>query len=215
LHRLDRARTAALVELRPMIATESALRPQEILIGGNVKGGMVSAHLKWVRDYRGEAALTKLLGTLPVETGMEVRAAVSAEWVSFESLILLDRAIERMFGRGTRLFQRELGRYSAHLNLAATFRPFRSDDLHRFLRCSAILHAQFQDFGSVTYRQTSPKGGEVVHADYPCFSPVYCQSAIGFYEQVIVEHGATPFLVMERTCQCAGDASCTFELAWD
>jgi len=31
----------------------------------------------------------------------------------------------------------------------------------------------------------------------------------------MVEHGVRPLLVMERTCQCAGDPSCTFELAWD
>ena len=198
-----------------MTATESALRPQEILAGGRINGAMIKAHIKWVRDYRGDAAVARLLAELPVETGMEVSAARASSWVSFQSLILRDRAIERLFGRGVRLFQRELGRYSAHLNLSASVGPFRAADLHRFLRCSAVLHTRFQDFGTVSYRQTAPTGGEMIHADYPCFSSVYCQSALGYYEQVIVEHGATPFLVMERTCQCRGDASCTFELAWE
>ena len=198
-----------------MTAMESALRPGEVLTGGRVNGTIIKAHVKWVRDYRGDAAVAKLLAALPVERGMEVSAARANTWVSFESLILLDRAIERLFGQGARLFQRELGRYSAHLNLAASVGPFRAAELHRFLRCSAVLHTQFQDFGIVSYNQTGNKGGEMIHRGYPCFSPVYCQSALGYYEQVIVEHGATPFLVMERTCQCAGDAACTFELAWE
>ncbi len=194
---------------------QSALRSREILAGGRVTGGMVKAHIKWVRDYRGDAAVAKLLAALPVEIGMEVSAARASSWVSFESIIVLDRAIERLFGRGARLFQRELGRYSAHLNLAASVGPFRAVELHRFLRCSAVLHAKFQDFGTVTYRQTTNNGGEMIHTGYPCFSSVYCQSALGYYEQVIVEHGVTPLLIMERTCQCAGDDACTFELAWE
>jgi hypothetical protein len=198
-----------------MMATESALRPGEILTGGRVNGEIVKAHIKWVRDYHGDAAVARLLAALPIEKGMEVSSARASSWISFESLIILDRAIEQMFGRGIRLFQRELGRYSAHLNLTAPGRPRRAEDLQRFLRCSTVLHAHFQDFGAVSYRQTGPKGAEIIHSNYPCFSPVYCQSALGYYEQVIIEHGAVPFLVMERCCQCAGGDTCTFELAWD
>ena len=87
-----------------MSVTESALRPTEILTGGRINGAIVKAHIKWVRDYRGDAAVAKLLAMLPIENGMEVNAARASAWVSFESLILLDRAIERMFGRGARLF---------------------------------------------------------------------------------------------------------------
>jgi len=171
--------------------------------------------LQWIRDYHGDAAISRALSTLPLEAGAEVSSALASTWVSFESIVLLDRAIESLFGGGRRGFLRELGRYSAHLNLSTTYRLFRRDDLHEFLRRSAVLHAQFQDFGSVSYRQTSEAGGEMIHSGYRCYSPVYCQSALGYYEQVITEHGATPFLVMERTCQCAGEQSCIFELAWD
>src|SRR5262249_33090935 len=70
LHRIDRAPAAALVQLRAMSATESALRPREILTGGRVNGGIVRAHLKWVRDYRGDASVSKVLAMLPIEAGM-------------------------------------------------------------------------------------------------------------------------------------------------
>src|SRR5712692_4166885 len=198
-----------------MSATESVLRPREVLTGGNVKGGVVRAHLQWVRDYHGDAAVSRALSMLPVEAGMEVSSALASTWVSFESVVLLDRTIEKLFGRGNRLFLRELGRYSARFNLSTRHRLFRREDLHKFFRCSAVLHTHFQDFGAASYRQTSPTGGEMIHTGYDCYSAVYCQSALGYYEQVIAIHGATPFLVMERTCQCAGNQDCTFEMAWD
>jgi predicted hydrocarbon binding protein len=54
----------------------------------------------------------------------------------------------------------------------------------------------------------------MVHAAYPCFSPVYCASAIGYYEQALLIHHAIPTRVEETSCQCDGDPSCTFELGW-
>jgi hypothetical protein len=118
-------------------------------------------------------------------------------------------------GGGRPLFLRELGRYSAHLNLSSTYRLYKSTDLHEFFRCSALLHRQFQDFGIARYTQLADKVGAMIHSDYLCFSPVYCQSAIGYYEQAIVLHGAKPQLVIETSCQCAGDKSCAFELEWE
>jgi hypothetical protein len=198
-----------------MSVTDSILRPNEVLTGGRVKGGIVKSHLQWVRDYQGEEAVLQLLRALPDDAGAEVDSALASTWCNFETVMLLDRAIEERFGGGRSLFLRELGRYSAHLNLSSTYRLYKSSDLHEFFRRSALLHRQFQDFGTARYKQLADKVGAMIHSDYACFSPVYCQSAIGYYEQAIVLHGAKPQLVIETSCQCAGDASCTFELDWE
>jgi len=198
-----------------MSVTDSILRPNEVLTGGRVKGGIVQSHLQWVRDYHGEDAVLRLLRALPDDAGAEVDSALASTWCSFETVVLLDRAIEEMFGGRRSLFLRELGRYSAHLNLSSVYRLYKSADLHEFFRRSALLHRQFQDFGTARYKQLADKVGAMIHSDYPCFSPVYCQSAIGYYEQAIVLHGAKPQLVIETSCQCSGDASCTFELDWE
>lgn len=197
-----------------MSAVISVLRPNEILTGGRVKGGIIKAHLQWVRDYHGHDAISDVLEALPAEVAAEVNSAQAAGWCSFRSVVLLDRAIETLCGRGRRGFLRELGRYSAHVNLSK-YREYRRDDLHQFFRRMQLLHRQFQDFGSVSYAQTSDGSGAMSHRDYGWFSRVYCESALGYYEQVIVMHGATPQLVIESSCQCAGDAACTFELSWE
>ena len=178
-------------------------RSAEVLAGGRVRSGIARAHLQWVRDYHGDHAVEELVESVPEEG-----------WISFESLITLDRAIERRFGRGRRGFQRELGRYSAHLNLSDPRDGFRGEAIHDFFHRAVLLHARFQDFGTAAYEELDFTSGRMMHAAYPCFSPVYCASAIGYYEQALVIHHAIPTRVEETSCQSNGDASCTFELRW-
>ena len=188
---------------------------REALAGGRVKGAMVRAHLQFVRDRIGEAALERTLASIPETVAAEVNGILVSSWCKFESLVVLDRTIARVSGREPHVVMRELGRYSADLNLSGAYRMFRSADLHEFFRRSVLLHRQFQDFGTVSYEPAGDTAGSMIHSNYPCFSPVYCHSAIGYYEQAIVVHGAKANLVIESSCQCAGDASCTFELEWE
>lgn len=178
-------------------------RSEEVLTGGQVRADVARAHLQWVRDYHGEHAIESLVALLPDE-----------DWISFESLITLDRTIERKFGRGRRGFLRELGRYSAHLNLSDAHGAFRGEAIHDFFHRAAMLHTRFQDFGTAAYEELDFTSGKMVHAAYPCFSRVYCTSAIGYYEQALLIHHAVPKRVEETSCQCDGDPSCTFELGW-
>ena len=175
----------------------------EVLAGGRVHSGIAWAHLRWVRDYHGDQAVKELVAPVPQEG-----------WISFESLIALDRAIERKFGRGRRGFLRELGRYSAHLNLSDPRDGFRGEAIHDFFYRAALLHARFQDFGTAAYEELDPTSGRMVHAAYPCFSPLYCASAIGYYEQALIIQHAIPTRVEETSCQCNGETTCTFEMRW-
>jgi predicted hydrocarbon binding protein len=54
----------------------------------------------------------------------------------------------------------------------------------------------------------------MVYSDYPCYSPVYCASAVGFFMESILRHGGTEPNVVETKCQTLGDATCTFEMTW-
>lgn len=187
-----------------MTTMEIERNVEELLTGGRVRSDMAHAHLQWVRDYHGERAVEELLPLLPEDGG----------WLSFESLIALDRTIEQKFGRGRRGFLRELGRYSAHLNLNDTRNGFRGEAIHDFFHRAAMLHARFQDFGTAVYEELGLTSGRMIHSGYPCFSPVYCASAVGYYEQALVTHHAIPVRVEEVSCQCNADESCAFELQW-
>ena len=187
---------------------------RESLAGGKVKGAMVRAHLQFVRDRLGEAAMTRTLEAIPASVAAEVQGVLTGTWCAFESLVLLDRAIARAAGRDERELMRELGRYSAQINLSTIYRAFHRDDIHEFFRHSATLHRQFQDFGTCEYEHIGEGHGRISVRDAVCFSPAYCSSEVGYLEQVIATHGGTAATVTETSCQCTNDDRCTFELRW-
>lgn len=187
---------------------------REALAGGRVKGAMVKAHLQFVRDRLGEAALARTQAALPAAVAAEVDGILVSTWCKFESLVVLDRTIASVAGRDANELMHELGRYSAQINLSTLYRAFDRADLHEFFRKSATLHRQFQDFGTCSYEQLGPTSGRISIRDAACFSPTYCSSEAGYLEQVIAAHGGTATSVTESACQCASDDHCTFELRW-
>ncbi|HEY8848478.1 MAG TPA: hypothetical protein VIO12_04250 [Thermoanaerobaculia bacterium] len=186
-------------------------RLREVVIGGRVKGGMIRAHLDWLRRTHSEDAATKLLRSLPQQVAAEIASTLPSSWCSFESVVTLDRAIAQQFGNNV---LKDLGRFSAKINLDTTYRLYKREDIHEFFRRSASLHAQFQDFGTAVYEKYNDQGGRMIHSGYACFSPTYCSSAIGYYEEALRIHGGRNVIVTESSCQCAGDASCTFVMRW-
>ena len=184
---------------------------REVINGGRVKGGMLRAHLDWVRRTHDDDALTKLVRALPEKASHEIATTLPTSWCSFETLIALDRAIATQYGHNV---LKDLGRFSARINLDTTYRLYKRDDIHDFFKRSAALHSQFQDFGTARYEQNGDHGGRMFHSGYACFSPAYCASAIGYYEEALRIHNGRNVIVTEASCQCAGDASCTFVLRW-
>lgn len=190
------------------------IRDRESLAGGHVKGAMVRAHVQFVRDRMGEDGVNRTLNLLPPVIAEEIHGVLTSSWYPFESLVRLDRAIARVSGENEAHLMRELGRYSAQINLSTVYRAFRRDDIHDFFRRGATLHRQFQDFGTADYQQIAPTHGRIQILDAACYSPIYCGSEAGYIEEVIAIHGGTAADVRETSCVCAGDATCTFELMW-
>ena len=185
---------------------------REQLKGCRVKGGIVRAHLDWLRRNHSEEAFARVFTLLPPATASEVQSALSSSWVAFESLVLLDRAIASVAGRGFNM--RQLGRFSANQNLSTTYRLFRRADIHDFFRRSATLHDQFQDFGREEYVVVAERAGRIIHRQYSCFSADYCESAAGYYEEVITMHGGEMPEVAHGQCVARGASECVFDLSW-
>lgn len=184
---------------------------REVVAGGRVKGGMVRAHLDWLKKTHGDDAGARLVKALPPQASAEIASTLPSSWCSFDTLVALDRAIAKQYGNNV---LKDLGRFSARINLDTTYRLYKRENIHEFFRRSASLHAQFQDFGTVLYEQNGPQGGRMVHSGYVCFSPAYCASAIGYYEEALRIHGGRNVIVTESSCQCAGDSTCTFVMRW-
>jgi hypothetical protein len=184
---------------------------KEKLEGGHLKGGIPRAHLDWVRKQRGEAGVEQVLARLPKEIADEMRHALVTSWCAFGSVILLDRAIAEVFGANA---VRELGRWSAEQNLSTVYRMFRRQDIHDFFERSAALHSQFQDFGVEIYERIGDSAGRMTHRHYTTFSPTFCDSACGYYEQVMKMHGAARVVVDHPSCLGRGAKECVFDLRW-
>ena len=180
-----------------------------------MKGGVFKSHLTWVADHKTPGERQTLMNALSPEARQGLSGSILAStWFPFAWLVELDRAMMDIYGHGSLEFLQDLGRYSAKINLSTTYRVFNRDTNHEFFQNSALLHAQFQDFGKAAYVKSGETAGKMIHTEYQCFSPVFCASAIGYYEGVILSHGSKSATVRETECQCYGDKSCTFEMKW-
>ncbi|SRR5581483_1231269 len=190
-------------------------QPREVLTPGRLKGGIFKSHLQWVSDKHPYDA-QKVLDRLQPDVKKELSAKILAtSWFPFAWLVQLDRAIAEQFGAGRQgALLRELGRYSAVINLSTTYKLLDRKANHEFFRHSALLHAQFQDFGKNTYQQTGETSGRMIYSEYKTFSPVFCTSAVGYFEGCVESHGGANVSVAELECQCYGDRTCTFEISW-
>jgi hypothetical protein len=187
---------------------------KEQLAGGRVKGGMIRAHLDWVFQQGGEEGIERVLARLPNNVAHEVRNALATTWCSFAAVVHLDRAIAEVYEPQHAAVVRELGRWSAQQNLSTTYRMFRRAGIHDFFKRSTALHSQFQDFGTEDYEPLGDSSARMIHRDYSTYSPTYCDSACGYYEQVMKMHGATRVSVEHPSCLGRGGSMCIFEFRW-
>lgn len=187
----------------------------EKLEGGKVKGVMMRAHVGWVRDEQGEQGIRALLDQLPDEMKKQVESPLASLWYPFATLVEVDRAIVNRWGGGNPEFVRVLGRHSAKTGLSTTYKLFKRESLHEFFERSAPLHSQFQDFGGVRFEDLAEHKIRMIHFDYACYSPIYCESALGYYEEIVLLHGDHATSIRETECQTLGADTCSFEIEWE
>ena len=177
---------------------------------------MLRSHLDWAKVTHG-VDLTSIREGLSAESKRELAIPpLATAWYRFATLIELDRTIALRFvpGKPEQVI-RDLGRYSASINLKTTYRAFNREDVHEFFRNSALLHRQFQDFGEAHYEKLTGRSGAMRYTGYDSYSPVYCESALGFFEEAIHIQGQASAAVKETSCVCHGAASCVFEMSWE
>ena len=192
-----------------------ASKREHLTGAAQVKGTMIQAHLNWVAK-RGIDPATALAAHLSAETAKLVSHNVLAtSWVSLSSLIAVDRAIAAVVKGNPDDVFRELGRFSATSNLSGIYAGFVSDEPHLFFEKQARLHDRFQNFGASAYKELGPRAGQMRLTKYTEYSPVFCLSAIGYYQGALETMKAPgPIQVRETFCTCAGDEACVFDLSW-
>jgi hypothetical protein len=199
-------------------AAPPRLEGKEVLIGPDpaackVKGVMFGGRKQFLLDTIGEPGLLELTSKLTPRTAQYTKTPLASAWCEFASLIELDRAIhERMKATHPNVLAL-IGAASAELGIGKVYKILDSNELTKFLENNALFHNQYQKFGRVKFEKTM-NGGKMIYSDYPCYSPVFCASAIGYFFESILRHGGTEPTVAETRCQCLGDATCAYEMTW-
>jgi hypothetical protein len=192
------------------------MKPRRELLGRKaaVKATMLQAHLAWAQKQLG--SLDPIGAQLdPESADFVIRPRLATDWVPFRCLVRVDVAIAAALGGSADRVFRDLGRYSAAMNLNGVYKTFISTEPHRFFGQMSVLHGQFQNFGRSRYERTGDRTGCVSLENYTEYSPVHCASALGYFEEALrMMHAPGPIIVDETMCQCAGDAECRYEIAW-
>jgi predicted hydrocarbon binding protein len=194
------------------------LEGKEVLTGpdpsiAKVKGVMFGGRRQFLIDALGTEGFNAFVEKLSPRTRGYARTPLASSWCEFESLIELDRAIHNQLKATHPNVLALIGAASAELGIGRVYRSLDSEELTKFLEDNALFHDQYQKFGSMHFEKT-PNGGRVIYASYPVYSPVYCASAVGYFMESMLRHGAKDPKVVETKCHCHGDKTCTFELTW-
>ncbi len=175
---------------------------------------MLLAHLSWATNRIG--SIDRLTPHAdPESLSFLNRSLLATDWIPFRCLIRIDRAIAAAVGGTPLEVFRSLGRHSASLNLSGVYKAFISDEPHRFFDRMGVLHNQFQNFGRWRYEKVDDRAGRISLDGYTEYSPVYCASAGGYFEEALrMMKAPGPIVVAETSCQCAGEATCLYEMTW-
>ena len=207
-----------LMQQQPAGHPPPRLEGKEVLVGPDpgickVKGVMFGARKQFLLEALGEEGFKAFLAKLTPRTRAYAKNPLASSWVEFESLIELDRTIHNELKARYPNVLMLIGAASAELGIGRIYKSLDSDSLVQFLEGNVAFHDQYQKFGTLRFEKT-PSGGKMIYGNYPCYSPVYCVSALGYFMESILRHGGTAPTVVETKCQCHGEKTCTFELSW-
>jgi len=207
-----------LLETKGNTAPLPRLDGKEVLVGPDptickVKGVMFGGRKQFLIDVAGEQSFYDVLSRLSPRTMQYARTPLASAWCEFESLIELDRAIYETVKKKYPNVLALIGAASAELGIGRVYKSLDSAELTKFFESSALFHSQYQKFGTQRFEKTAG-GGRVIYTEYPCYSPIFCASAFGYFLEALLRHGGQDPVVTETKCQTLGDSSCTFELTW-
>jgi len=191
-------------------------RNEKLGTKAKVSATILQAHLSWAEEKWGQAAAARLGPVLDAEAlALISRPLAPTEQILLRDLVRIANGIATAEGGEREAIFNELGRHSARLNLGGAYKSFVPDTPHRFFEQMNFLHRTFQNFGRSNYEKLGARSCRIRLEDYAEYSPMFCISGRGYYEEALrMMKAPGPISVTETACQCAGDPQCVFELSW-
>ncbi|MCS6885605.1 MAG: hypothetical protein RMM17_04540 [Acidobacteriota bacterium] len=183
--------------------------------GYHVQGSLIKARILYIHVNHGASALKEVLALLPEDLrGMLSKPVYIGEWYPLALLTELDRAIVNLLGQGNERVHEELGSFSADINLSGAYEPLVHQDIHEFLRLTAFLHRNYQDFGEARYIKLGETAA-LLQFSYPQAPPeAFCKSGAGYFRRAVELCGGLRVSVKIAACMRLGDPKCEFRIEW-
>jgi hypothetical protein len=182
-----------------------------------VRAPTILARLQWVVEHHGEAAFDATLGRMAPGLATEIRGVVDpAQWVSFDAYVALSAAIDASYGKGDLALCRELGRYSARVNLPTLYRIFYQFGSVRFILGKATaVWSELYDSGRAYTRDVGPKEVAIFIEDFETPHAALCLSVLGWIEATVSVSGAKLVSSEEVACRLRGDKACELRVRYE
>lgn len=176
-----------------------------------INGTVFAARQRFVREAFGEQGFQEVLSRVSPAT--RAFAERPPAWCDFASLVEYDRVVYDQFHTRYPHVLTLLGAASSEYGGGTLYRALDDQELLDFLEGLVHFHGLYQKYGRAVFTR-SKRGGLMACYDNPCYSPLYCASAIGFYLAGLLRHGARRARVRELQCHCRGDRACVYQLEW-
>lgn len=146
-----------------------------------------------------------------------IRSAVDpAQWVAFDAFVSLCETIDARYGKGDLALCRELGRYSARINLPTLYRVFYRLGSVRFIMSKATaVWSQHYDSGRAYTRDVGPNEAAVVIDGFATPHVVHCLSVLGWVESSVTISGARVISGAEVECRRLGGKVCELRVRYE
>jgi hypothetical protein len=180
-----------------------------------VTSSILRAYMEWAQR-RWPNAVDRLRPMVSADTAALLGKPLDENRrILFRQLIDVSKAIAVTEGGNPNVVYHDLGRHSAVVNMAGAYNRFSPEVPLQFFDHMDHLHHTFQNFGRSDYTRVGDRAGRIRLEGYPEFSPIYCQSGVGYYEQALrMLKAPGPIRVIEVGCQCLGEPACVYELSW-
>jgi uncharacterized protein (TIGR02265 family) len=186
-------------------------------VAPGIKGNVLLARLKYVRDVGGQPALDAILARLPPDEARVLSGWVlPISWYPIDLYLRLDDAIASVMSPHdrSRVFL-EMGRASADANLTGPQRPFvRAGDPHFLLQAAPQIYAAYYAVGRRTYERTGTASGVLTTHDAENVTETDCLTVVGWHRRAIELCGGKAVEVQETRCRARGDEVCEYRCAW-
>jgi hypothetical protein len=166
----------------------------------------------------GEEILKKVMATLAPEIRKHFERKVFAVAdYPYPVFIAFLRQVDQTAGKGDLTLCRELGKFSAHLDIESVYNLYKKrakpEDLSR--DSSVIWKSYYTNAGTMKTEDISPEHTVVRIYDFPTMDPAHCRLMEGWMTQAMIEAGAMALTELrEVKCPSSGGPYHEFIGSW-